>query len=185
MTHVKLHIALLAILFASILTVTNVSAQESAPQTTQELVTQRCQLAQNYIKDIQKPRDLRARVDRLQAYRYIYQRLDVFTKRLERNKQPEADNLRASLDDISKNIEQFKVNYEQYDAARESLTKVQNCRSNITSFQSKLETARNKRQAVNESIVSIEAILSPTVKGQLETLYQGLLATGKTGEINE
>ncbi len=185
MTDVKFRVILLVIALVSVFTVANVSAQESAPQTTQEFIAQRCQLTQNYIKDIQKPRDLRARVDRLQAYRYIYQRLDMFTKRLERNKQPEAENLRASLDDFSKNIEQFKISYEQYDAARESLTKVQNCRNNITSFQTKLEDTRTKRQAVNDSVVAIEGILSPTVKGQLATLYQGLLATGKTGVLSE
>lgn len=185
MTDVKLRKLLLIVAAVFVFTATGTLAQEAPAQTSQELATQRCSLAQNYIKDIQKPRDLRARVDRLQAYRYIYQRLDLFTKRLERNQQPEAENLRASMNSLGKDIEQFKASYERYDAAREELTNIKDCRNNMTLFQSKLEAARSKRQEVSDSIVAVESTISPTVKNQLDVLYEGLLATGKTGELSE
>jgi hypothetical protein len=88
---------------------------------TRESIAQRCTYAQRYLNETLKPRDLKARVDRLQAYRYIYQRLDVFAARLERNNQQGAAEFRQSLDQFAKKTEAFKKNYEQYDSTSEIL----------------------------------------------------------------
>lgn len=157
----------------------SVFAQE-ASQTPEQIVTERCQLAQKYLKESQRSRDLRARVDRLQAYRYIYQRLDMFTKRLERNSQPQATELRATLNELNKQIETFKSTYEQYDQARDAVSNLPNCRSNIVGFQAKLTTAREKRQEVAVAVVKTEEVLNPRAKSQLDVLYQTLLSAGNS-----
>ncbi len=184
MTHVKLRILILTVLLLGAVIAPRVSAQESNVSVQQQAI-ERCTLSQNYLRNIQKPRDLRARVDRLQAYRYIYQRLDIFVRRLERNSQPEAANLRASLNQFNVTIEAFKNNYETYDAARESLTEVKDCRKNIGTFQQKLQNVREKRQLVHDQVIAIEELLNPRIDSELNTLYQSLLATGSTGAINE
>ena len=146
---------------------------------------QRCGLAQNYLKNIQKPRDLRARVDRLQAYQYIYQRLDVFVARLQHNNQPEAADLRASLDRLNKSTQQFKTDYESYDTAREAVVKVKDCQENFADFTAKLADAREKVATVGKDVDLIDSILSPNIKSQLGTLYQQLLISGKSGTSND
>lgn len=165
--------------------VPHVVAQESAVQTAPEQAAERCTLAQNYLVNNQKQRDLRARVDRLQAYRYIYQRMDIFTRRLERNNQPDAINFRSTLNKFQINMDSFKNNYEKYDAAREQLVQIKDCRSNTSVFLAQLEDVRAKRLALSKDIVAIETVLSPTLKSQLETLYQTLLSTGKSGARGE
>ena len=159
-----------------------VSAQEG---TQPESMSERCVLAQNYLKNIQKPRDLRARVDRLQAYQYTAQRLNVFIQRLERNEQPEATNLRDNLDRFNTSIKLFKDTYESYDQARESVVKVEDCKNNYDEFSDKLTAAREKRALVSQSIELIQSILGTNVKSQLESLYQQLLISGKSGVSNE
>ena len=158
-----------------------VSAQS---QPASEAPAGRCTLTQNYLKNIQKPRDLRARVDRLQAYRYIYQRLDLFVARLERNNQPEAANLRASLDRLNKSIDLFKNDYELYDQAREDTTNLKDCRTNFDDFSNKLTVARSTRTIVNQDVELIQSILNPNVKSQLDTLYGQLLISGKSSGVN-
>lgn len=148
-------------------------------------VVQRCLLAQNYLKNIQKPRDLRARVDRLQAYRYIYQRMNVFVLRLERNDQPEASNLRASLDRLNQSIDEFKTDYETYDSSRELVVKQKNCSDDYSTFSTNIANMREDRAQVNRTVELIESILNPNIATQLDTLYQQLLISGRSGAVNE
>lgn len=146
---------------------------------------ERCSRTQNYLKNIQKPRDLRARVDRLQAYRYIYQRLDVFVVRLEKNSQPFADNLRVQLNELEKVTESFKNNYEAYDRARDAAASSKDCQNKFEEFQSKLNKARQLRQEVYADVVAIQQLLSEQINGQLGELQRTLLATGSTGVEND
>ena len=167
-----------------VIAVPQVFAQEANSTEPAGAVVERCMLAQNYIKNIQKPRDLKARVDRLQAYRYIYQRIDIFTRRLEKNNQPEASNLRATLNDFNKIIDSFKNDYESYDYAREQLTEIKNCRNNFAAFETALANARVKRSAVNEDITAIDTLLNPKLSSQMEILYQKLLLVKKNEGAN-
>lgn len=161
-----------------VLHVARVSAQQPEGVTD---VENRCILAQNYLKNIQKPRDLRGRVDRLQAYRYIHQRMTNFVVRLERNNQPKAADMRANVDRLASLIEQFKNSYEQYDSARESVVKVKDCRVNTETFVTALNEARAARTKVAEDIELLQSVLSPNIKTDLESLHQQLLASGQSG----
>lgn len=183
MTGVKIRILSMLLLVVSFFVVPHVFAQANNADSANQLA-ERCNLAQNYIKNIQKPRDLRARVDRLQAYRYIASRLDNFVTRLERNRQPNASELRETLKDLNVNIDNFKNLYEQYDKAREEVVAVQDCQNNRDEFQAKLEAARLKRSEVNDVVNKVQSTLSPTAKDQLNDLYAKLLATAKTNEGN-
>jgi glutaredoxin 2 len=177
MTDVKLHRTIVIITLALVLIPIAVHAQTIVEQQTP---AERCSLTQNYLKTIQKPRDLRARVDRLQAYRYIYQRLDVFVIRLEKNGQPQATELRSTLETYSDKTEAFKNDYERYDKAREDLANMKDCKNSIEKFQQQLQTTRELRQKVHEDIQNIQALLSPEITGQLEVLHEKLLATERT-----
>lgn len=137
-------------------------------------VAERCGLAQNYLKNIQRPKDLRARVDRMQAYQYIYQRLDVFTVRLEKNNQPLAEQFRAKLTALDANIDAFKDHYETYDAARESVVTLDSCGQDVGEFQKRLSKARQARQVVHDDIQKIQALYSPDILDQLRQLKQTL-----------
>ncbi len=143
----------------------------------------RCVLAQNNLKNIQRPRDLEGRVDRLQAYQYIYDKIDTFVVRLERNQQPQSADLRASLVRLKGTIEDFKNDYEKYDAARDSVTKLSNCAQNTDEFNVRLQSARQARIKVNEDIQLIESILGSSVKNQVDSLYRQLRITTKN-EVN-
>jgi len=175
-------IVTVALAFSSFSLVLQVSAQEDSPT---ESAADRCVMAQSYLKNIQKPRDLRARVDRLQAYQYISQRLTVFVERLERNNQPEAANLRANLERLNTSITLFKDDYETYDQTREAVVSVKDCRTNFEDFSTKLAVAREKRVAVSHDVELLQSILSTNVKSQLDSLYQQLLVSGKSGSTNE
>lgn len=146
----------------------------------QQTPEQRCGLTQSYLKTIQRPRDLRARVDRLQAYRYIYQRLEVFVVRLEKNDQPNAQQLRTQLDDLGRTTDTFRNDYEQYDQAREQLATMKDCHKSIEEFQRKLQVVRTQRQKVYEDIARIQTILSPEITTQLDELNKTLMTTEKT-----
>lgn len=161
-------------------TVATVALAQSGDVITEQ-TAQRCALAQSYLQEIQKPRDLKARVDRLQAYRYIAERLDVYTRRLEKNGQPGAAELREQVTQLNKNVDDFKNSYESYDQAREVVSKLRDCRTNVAQFQQKLEIARQKRQAVDAAVNTIQAQLDPTIKGQLSTVYT-TLASGQIGD---
>lgn len=135
----------------------------------------RCTLAQGYIKATLKPQDLRARVDRLQAYQYISGRLDEFVTRLERNHQPDSRELRATVNALNKAIIAFKSDYELYDLARDKVANLKDCKNHISQFQAALTVARDRRSKVNTDVSDIQNILSPTAEDQLTDLYNQLL----------
>lgn len=137
---------------------------------------ERCALSQSYLKKIQKNRDLHARVDRLQAYQYIYQRIDVFVRRLERNSQPQAAEMRATLDQLTNQLESFKKYYEEYDQAREATANVVNCKNKLAEFQSKLTIARSKRETLQNELLEIQKTLDPVLKTQLETVQNAVFS---------
>ncbi len=168
------------IFFATSLIAIGVVVHAQSTEANQDAAAQRCERAQYYIKSNIQPRDLRTRVDRLQTYQYIYQRLDTFVKRLEHNQQPLTSELRAQLNTIRQSTDSFKTNYETYDNARDQVTKLSNCKENITEFQNRLADARMKRQKVNEDVVTLQKDFS-TTKTQLESLYDQLLASDKSG----
>lgn len=174
-TGVKKYIflSLFVAVFSSALLVMKANAQ-TADTVTPEMVGQHCSQAQSYLKTIQKPNDLRARVDRLQAYTYIYQRMDIFVERLEHNKQPLAQQFRENTDSLQSSIGAFKRDYESYDVARDRLTDLKNCQKNVSEFQHRLDDAREKRTQVNTDITKLDQLLGPTFQTQLTDLYQQL-----------
>jgi TolA-binding protein len=179
---VKLRILILAgLLSFSILgsSVTTYGQEQAGDDT-----AARCRISQSFITTTIRPRDLRARVNRLQAYRYIYSRLDTFVQRLEHNEQSYATELRVDLDQLSDKIERFKEDYEVYDQARQNVINQNECSKNFTTFQEKLEIARVNRQQVGTDVAEIESILE-TIRGRVEQLRQELLATGQSEAANE
>lgn len=159
-----------------------VNAQESSSPggvVTPDVVSQQCSLSQSYLNRTLKPRDLKSRVDRLQAYRYIFQRLDIYVSRLERNNQSGAKELRANLDDLKNKTEQFKNLYETYDATRELSAKYQECEKSPEQFLKNIDATRVERQNVNAKIIEIQNLLDQTIKKQLENLYQNQLEAEK------
>lgn len=177
----KLRLLLISVLLFATLVTPRVQAQD----TRTEEIAARCSLAQGYLKNIQKPRDLRARVDLLQGYRYIASRMETFVQRLERNGQPMAQQLRSSLEDLTLKTDTFRDRYEVYDKAREDVAKLTDCSKNVSEFQEKLGVARQKRQEVNDSVTEIQTLLDTTTRSQLSELYTELLATSKSAGGNQ
>lgn len=177
----------LTLLFIAVLIVapsTPMFAQElstSGGAPTRESIAQRCTYAQRYLNETLKPRDLKARVDRLQAYRYIYQRLDVFAARLERNNQQGAAEFRQSLDQFAKKTEAFKKNYEQYDSTRDLAAKYENCQKRPDEFQEYVNATRIAREKVAKDVADIHTLLDVSVMSQLADLHNILLQTGGNG----
>lgn len=136
----------------------------------QEAVRFGCEPTQRYLKNIQKPRDLHTRVDRLQAYRYIHQRLDVFARRVERNSQPNAKNLRVNVDRLHDVIEAFRLNYESYDKARDAVVSVKDCAKNSDQFTEKLQKAREEREVVAQDVALLRSIIATNIPEQLKAL---------------
>lgn len=182
MAAVKVRITVLLLLVGLAGMMPRVSAQSNDVLTDQTV--ERCSLAQGYLKDIQKPRDLRTRVDRLQAYRYIANRLDIFVTRLERHRQPGASQLRISHKNLMLDIDNFKSQYEEYDQARDEVINVKNCRNNITKFQTALDAARLKRQEVNASVNAVQNALDPIIKTQLSDVYNQLQTAGNAAGVD-
>jgi glutamyl-tRNA reductase len=183
MTDVKLRRIPLYLIATILLLPNTVFAQSSIIK--QQSPADRCAISQNYLKDIQKPRDLRARVDRLQAYRYIHQRLTVFVVRLEKNSQPNAEKMRTAINSLAEAIEQFKDNYELYDGAREKLVTVKNCADNIEDFQDQLSKTRDARLKVSQDVVRVQELLSGDIMEYLKDLQQQLSVSEKEGDGDE
>ena len=168
-------IRILTILFAFILFPTSaVVAQNSAAEgiTTNEVVSQQCSQSQRYLKETLKPRDLRARVDRLQAYRYIYQRIDIYVERLEKNNQNGAKELRVSVNKLLEKIDEFKNTYETYDTTRELAANFQNCSKTPGQFIKSIDASRIERQKLANLITDINQILEKDINDQLQNLYK-------------
>lgn len=142
----------------------------------QQPLEKRCKVAQQYLKNVQRTNDLRARVDRLQAYQYINQRLDLFVTRLEKNSQPMADQLRSELDNMQEITDDFKRHYEAYDEARDQVVNLEDCSNKVARFQELLLAARDKRTAVYKDVVQIQNAQSGLLQ-QLEALNSELKAS--------
>ncbi len=174
-------VCLLSLILAGVL---GVQAQESAPVSeplSDEVLVNNCVRSQNRLKDVTKTLDRRARVDRLQAYRYISGRLDVLVQRLEKNNQPYANELRQKLKNFDTLTEDFKNDYESYDLAREALATLPNCSQNVAEFRAKLSIARTLRAEVASDIAGLNSLLSVDITTELRTLYQTLQITGGSG----
>lgn len=126
------------------------------------------------MNDSLRRRDLRGRVDRLQAYRYMHERLDIYVARLEFNNQPGAAALRTSTTNLDAAITTFKDNYETYDKARDEVVSLQDCEGNYAEFRTRLNGARVKRQQVNASIESIDRLLKDTIAPQLQIAAEAI-----------
>lgn len=133
-----------------------------------------CEATQRYLRNVQKARDVRTRVDRLQAYRYIHQRLDVFIGRIERNNQPNAKNMRADIDRLYDATEAFRLDYEVYDTARDTVSTLEDCRNNTEQFANKLQEAREKRAIVAQDVALIRSIIGTNIPEQLDVIEQKL-----------
>lgn len=156
-------------LFVTILIVSSVTAQRTSQPTQADLV-KNCNQAQNYLSGTLRLRDLRARVDRLQAYQYINQRVDGFVRRLERHDQPQATELRLTVTKLNSLINNFKSDYEMYDTAREQLASLRDCQDQPAVFARNLQTARGRLQTVEKDIQTIEDLLNKQVVKDLRTL---------------
>lgn len=164
-------ISFVIIFVATLLFQTNLYAQST--------IAIGCEAAQQYLKAAQKPRDLRTRVDRLQAYRYVHQRLDATVRRIERNNQPNAKNLRANVDRLNDVTEAFRLDYETYDAAREAAANVKDCRNNGSEFAQKLEEARNARATVAQDVSLIRSIIATNITEQLQVTARAMDERGE------
>lgn len=176
----KLAIILIILVIGLIVVGTAARAISSSEHISQSMVSQNCQAAQSYLRRVQKPRDLRARVDRLQAYRYIYSRLDIFIERLEHNNQPHATKLRKSAEVLNVTIDSFKNDYETYDQAREAVSNLKDCTQNPNKFIDLLTDARQKRKVVDNDVKAIQTALRTDIANQLNSLYKDLLATDRS-----
>lgn len=163
--------ALLALLIAApLLAVASLSA---AAQTSSDYEL-RCERAQSTLRTTVRNRDLRTRVDRLQAYKYIEKNLDALTQRLENNDQPHAEEFGELTTQLIALIGQFTDDYEKYDTARDSVSDITGCRGNFNAFQKNLYDAREKRAKVSAGVTDIRNLLDSGVRNQLSTLLESL-----------
>lgn len=169
-------ISIIAALGISIVVFTqNKTSAQSADISTQ------CKVAQANLSGPVKKQDLKTRVYRVQAYQYIYDRLDTFVQRLENNNQPEADTLREQANILKDQIKLFENDYESYNTARDNTASLKDCSKHPTQFSQKLTDMRAKRQQIDSEVSSIDGLLGTTVKSRIADLYTQLLATGTSG----
>lgn len=158
-----------------------VIAQETSVSPDDATISERCKITQSYLNDKLKERDIRNRVDRLQAYNYIYQRFDTMTIRLEKNHQPGAQPMRSEMEKLHAAIGSFKSAYEVYDVGRDQLANLAKCAERPAEFRAQLEDVRRKRQSLADSVVSVQTILRPDLETQLNNLSTVLQTTKKSG----
>ena len=144
-----------------------------------------CIIAQGELSGSVRTQDLKTRVYRVQGYQYIYKRLDIFTQRLENNKQPNATKLRDQTTQLKKDITTLTGDYEVYDSARESVSAFKDCTNKQTEFVKQLDDMRVKRQKVNDDVAMIDSLLGVSVRSNISDLYNQLLVTGTSGVSNE
>lgn len=150
-----------------------VTAQQTS-RPTEAGLSRTCKQAQGHLQAVVRPRDLRARVDRLQAYQYITKRLDTFAQRLERHEQPHAQTIRNLTDEFSQTVDNFKEHYEYYDTARDSLATLQVCDQRPAEFAKRLAQARRRLAAVEQDAEAIDTLLAKDVPRVLSQLRQSL-----------
>lgn len=154
----------------------------AAPQVSaQTAAGQHCDAAQYYLKNTQRSRDLRSRVDRLQTYQYVQKRLDDFVSRMERHNQPGHQTLRVEVDSYEKGIELFKQSYELYDHARDEVTSLKSCTDNPARFSEYLTKAREERASVRTAIKNIDATHQAIID-QLKSIKLDVQAEEVAGE---
>lgn len=168
-------------IFGILLVVFSFRAQTYAQEQTDYSLSARCGVAQQKLAGPVRSRDLRTRVDRMQAYLYVHERLDIFTQRLENNNQPSAEQMRTLTSELNVLISTFKNDYEVYDQARTAVATLKNCSKNTEDFSTSLEFARTTRKKVNEDVVAINLLLS----GPVTTTMNELLTTLKAEETSE
>ena len=172
--------ALVLILISGfLLVIFSIRGKISAQEQTDYSLSARCEVAQQKLAGPVRSRDLRTRVDRMQAYLYLYERLDIFTQRLENNDQPSAEQMRALTSELNVLINTFKNDYEVYDQARTAVATLKNCSQETEDFSASLEFARTTRSKVNEDVVAIHSLL----RGPITTTMNELLTTLKSEEV--
>lgn len=145
----------------------------------------RCKIAQQNLGSSVRSRDLRTRVDRIQAYQYMHQKLDIFVQRLENNDQPGAAELRQQTDSLGKQINKFSDDYETYDKSRSEVSKLVDCDKNSLAFDRALQNARDSRSVLHQDVVDIDDTLNSPIQTSIRNLYTNLLASAPTGVSGE
>lgn len=145
------------------------------------VVVSRCENAQAYLNKDLREKDLRARVDRVRAYEYVYQELNALTLRLEHNEQYSAQNMRDQMTAFQKNINQLKTSYEEYDSSRDNLARLSDCADNPQKFTELLSIMRRERKTVEQQITVIRNFLATNMSNQLEDTYYNFLKSSASG----
>jgi uncharacterized coiled-coil DUF342 family protein len=145
----------------------------------------RCKIAQQNLNGNVRDRDLRTRVDRLQAYQYMHKKLDIFVQRLENNDQLMSAELRQQVDDLGNQIDQFKNDYEAYDSARDGVTEIVKCDKDTVKFDRAMQKARQARDVLHQDIIEIDQTLNSPIKNSITSLYTQLLASSPSGASSE
>ena len=159
-------------------------AQNGADATTEQFAT-RCERAQRNLQGPVRDSDIRTRVDRLQAYRYISKRMDIFTQRLEHNNQPDAKEMRAQVTQLDASIDRFAADYETYDAMRDSLAQMPDCGKNPDLFQTRLGDVRQARTSLNQDVATIHSTLDTNFRNQLSDIVAKLEAEQQQAGVTQ
>lgn len=181
MKKTRLATFIIAVTLGLLLAIVAIRTQTYAQEQTDYSLSARCEVAQQKLAGPVRSRDLRTRVDRMQAYLYIHERLDIFTQRLENNNQPSAEQMRALTSELNVLISTFKNDYEVYDQARTAAASLKNCSKVTEDFSASLEFARSTRNKVNEDVTAINTLLS----GRITVTMNELLVTLTSEEAEE
>lgn len=147
--------------------------------------TKPCEKAQIYVEKKLRDNDLKGRVNRLQIYEYIYTNADAFVARLENNNQPNARNMRMTLNQLRTKIDQFENRYEEYDQLRDAIQAVGNCDQNSKKFNQSVLEARVARIRLYSLIEEIDNIIYEKFSAGLNEIYDELLRTGSSQELQQ
>ncbi|MCA9313464.1 hypothetical protein KDA08_04080 [Candidatus Saccharibacteria bacterium] len=179
--------AFLAIIIISVIIPVQVLAQGEVVSDSDnlDLVSSRCKDSQRYLNNTLRPRDIRVRVNRLQAYRYISKRMEVFTGRLESNSQEGASKMRGHLSTLNNQIDDFKNNYEAYDLLRDQVAKMQGCDSSPKEFMAKINQTRQARNQLNSDVQAIHDTLDKSIISDLKLMHDQYLTYGASGNGDE
>ena len=149
----------------------------------QNISASQCEVAVNYLSKELKSADLRARVDRLAVYEYVYQYLELLTKRLNYNKQPDYEVLKKTLVMYREDIDYFVNSYEKYDESRQELANM-DCQKDLPRFTVQLSKLRSDRKTLELATNDVQRMLRISMKNQLNGLYDKLLSGEPSGALN-
>lgn len=169
-------IALAVLLLCAVIAVVPAVRAQQTPAATESDLRRMCTQAQGYLQTTVRSRDIRTRVDRLQAYQYISKRLDTFIRRLERHEQPRAEEMRELTASLDRSIEDFKRHYEQYDVSRDRLAGLRNCQQQPAEFSKHLQRTRENLATVEKDTKTINDLLAKDLPRELRQLKQELVA---------